>query len=105
MVRHGAGAPRIGNTAHVSFPGLEGEHLVLALDMRGIAVSAGPACKAGTSHPSHVLLAMGVSREIAQGAVRLSLGRATTDAEIDRVVEILPGAVAGLRGSSAVRPG
>ncbi|HMI30798.1 MAG TPA: cysteine desulfurase family protein, partial [Candidatus Limnocylindrales bacterium] len=68
VIRHGDGAPRVPNTAHLSFVGAEGEHLILSLDMKGIAVSSGAACKAGSSHPSHVLLAMGVPREIAQSA-------------------------------------
>jgi len=100
IVRHGAGAPRAGNTAHLSFPGAEGEHMILSLDMQGIAVSSGAACKAGSSHPSHVLLAMGVPRQIAQTAVRFSLGRDTTDAEIDRVLEVVPAVVAKLRAAS-----
>ncbi|HEY7729179.1 MAG TPA: aminotransferase class V-fold PLP-dependent enzyme, partial [Candidatus Eisenbacteria bacterium] len=100
VVRHGEGAARAANTAHLSFPGAEGEHLILALDMQGIAVSSGAACKAGSSHPSHVLLAMGVPREIAQSAVRFSLGRDTTDADIDRVLAVVPGVVAKLRAAS-----
>ncbi len=100
VVRHGEGAPRVPNTSHVSLVGAEGEHLILTLDMKGIAVSSGAACKAGSSHPSHVLLAMGVEREIAQSAVRFSLGRCTTEAEIDRVLEVLPGIVAKLRATS-----
>jgi cysteine desulfurase len=103
VVRHGAGAPRVCNTAHVSFVGAEGEHLILTLDMKGVAVSSGAACKAGSSHPSHVLLAMGVPAGVAQAAVRFSLGRSTTEAEIDRVLEVLPAAVEKLRhGSSTV---
>jgi cysteine desulfurase len=100
IVRHGAGAPRVCNTAHVSFVGAEGEHLILSLDMKGIAVSSGAACKSGSSHPSHVLLAMGVSASVAQAAVRFSLGRCTTEAEIDRVLEIIPGVVEKLRQGS-----
>jgi cysteine desulfurase len=100
VVRHGEGAPRVPNTAHLSFVGVEGEHLILSLDMKGIAVSSGAACKAGSSHPSHVLLAMGVSREIAQSAVRFSLGRCSGEQEIDRVLEILPAVVSKLRASS-----
>lgn len=100
IVRHGAAAPRVGNTAHVSFVGAEGEHLILSLDMKGIAVSSGAACKAGSSHPSHVLLAMGVPATVAQSAVRFSLGRCTTEAEIDRVLEIVPGVVEKLRQGS-----
>ena len=103
VVRHGAEAPRVCNTAHVSFVGAEGEHLILTLDMKGVAVSSGAACKAGSSHPSHVLLAMGVPAGVAQSAVRFSLGRSTTDAEIDRVLEVLPAAVEKLRqGTSTI---
>jgi cysteine desulfurase len=100
VVRHGASAPRVCNTAHISFVGAEGEHLILTLDMKGIAVSSGAACKAGSAHPSHVLLAMGVPANVAQTAVRFSLGRSTTEADIDRVLEILPGAVEKLRRGS-----
>ena len=78
----------------------EGEHLILSLDMKGIAVSSGAACKSGSSHPSHVLLAMGVPANVAQAAVRFSLGRCTTDAEIDRVLDIVPGVVEKLRQGS-----
>ncbi|HZI88861.1 MAG TPA: cysteine desulfurase family protein, partial [Candidatus Polarisedimenticolia bacterium] len=100
VVRHGEGAPRVPNTSHLSFVGAEGEHLILSLDMKGIAVSSGAACKSGSSHPSHVLLAMGVSRDVAQAAIRFSLGRCTTDEEIDRVLEILPAVVSKLRAES-----
>ena len=100
IVRHGAAAQRVCNTAHVSFVGAEGEHLILSLDMKGIAVSSGAACKSGSSHPSHVLLAMGVPANVAQSAVRFSLGRCTTDAEIDRVLDIVPGVVEKLRQGS-----
>jgi len=100
IIRHGALAPRVCNTAHVSFVGAEGEHLILSLDMKGIAVSSGAACKSGSSHPSHVLLAMGVPANVAQSAVRFSLGRCTTEAEIDRVLDIVPGVVEKLRQGS-----
>src|SRR6185503_10674878 len=100
VIRHGEGAPRVPNTAHLSFVGAEGEHLILSLDMKGIAVSSGAACKAGSSHPSHVLLAMGVPREVAQSAVRFSLGRCSTEQEVDRVLEILPAVVSKLRATS-----
>src|SRR6266850_2225869 len=100
VVRHGEGAPRVPNTSHLSFVGAEGEHLILSLDMKGIAVSSGAACKAGSSHPSHVLLAMGVPREIAQAAVRFSLGRCSTEEEIDRGLEIVPAVVQKLRAAS-----
>jgi len=100
VVRHGGDAVRVPNTSHLSFVGAEGEHLILSLDMKGIAVSSGAACKAGSAHPSHVLLAMGVSRQVAQSAVRFSLGRCSTEQEIDRVLEILPAVVSKLRAAS-----
>jgi cysteine desulfurase len=100
VVVHGAGAPRVCNTCHISFTGAEGEHLILTLDTKGIACSAGSACKSGSAHPSHVLLSMGVPAAVAQTAVRLSLGRCTTEAEVDRVLEILPPVVQKLRSAS-----
>jgi len=100
VVRHGGDAARVPNTSHLSFIGAEGEHLILSLDMKGIAVSSGAACKAGSSHPSHVLLAMGVPREVAQSAVRFSLGRCSSEQEINRVLEILPAVVSKLRAAS-----
>ncbi|HET9952238.1 MAG TPA: cysteine desulfurase family protein [Candidatus Eisenbacteria bacterium] len=100
VVRHGDGAPRVCNTSHLSFVGAEGELLILSLDVKGLAVSAGSACKAGSSHPSGVLIAMGVPHAVAQSAVRFSVGRLTTDVEIDRVLEIVPPVVAKLRAAS-----
>ena len=100
VVRHGTGAPRVCNTSHLSFVGAEGEHLILSLDMKGFAVSAGSACKAGSSHPSHVLLGMGVPANVAQAAVRFSLGRTTTPADIDRLLEVVPEVVKKLRAGS-----
>lgn len=99
-VVHGAGAPRVCNTSHLSFVGAEGEHLILTLDTKGIACSSGSACKSGSAHPSHVLLSMGVSAAVAQTAVRLSVGRATTEAEIDLVLDLLPAVVQKLRAAS-----
>jgi cysteine desulfurase len=100
VVRHGDRAPRVPNTSHLSFVGAEGEHLILSLDMKGIAVSSGAACKSGSSHPSHVLLAMGVPRDVAQSAIRFSLGRCTSSEDIDFVIETLPAVVSKLRAES-----
>jgi cysteine desulfurase len=100
VIVHGAAAPRVCNTSHLSFVGAEGEHLILTLDMKGIACSSGSACKAGSSHPSHVLLSMGVPAAVAQTAVRLSLGRSTTEADVDRVLELIPPVVQKLRSAS-----
>lgn len=81
--QNGASAPRLGNTLNVSFPGLDSETLLMALDMEGVCVSSGSACMVGSVVPSHVLLAMGVARDAARSAVRFSLGKQTTAAEID----------------------
>jgi cysteine desulfurase len=100
VVVHGAAAPRACNTSHLSFVGAEGEHLLLTLDQKGIACSSGSACKSGSSHPSGVLLSMGVLALVAQAAVRWSVGRATTEAEIDYVLETVPAVVQKLRAAS-----
>ena len=99
---HGAGAERLPNTSLVGFAGIEGEALQLRLAEQGICVSTGSACSTGMREPSHVLRAMQVSQAYAQGTVRFSLGRATTDEQVDRVLDLLPGLVAGLRSSGLV---
>ena len=105
-VIHGEAAPRLPNTVNVSFPGARSDHLLMALDARGIAVSAGAACASGAVEPSPVLSAMGVPREVAVCAVRLSMGRTTTAAEVDAVIGALREAVPAARTrSSAGRPG
>lgn len=85
----GDGAPRLSNTVQFSLPGWEGEALSMQLDRKGIAVSSGSACASGTGEPSHVLIAMGWDRDIAYGAIRVSLGSANTAAEIDRFLDVL----------------
>jgi len=94
---HGAGAPRLPNTSAIAFPGADGEAVVIGLDLEGIAVSTGAACASGTIEPSHVLLAMGVPEVEARATVRFSLGASNTEAEIDRVLEVLPELVASAR--------
>lgn len=79
------------NTLNLSFEGIEGESLVMNLDMEGIAVSTGSACSEGNVEPSHVLLAMGQSNTEAISSLRLSIGRFTTNEDIERFLEILPG--------------
>jgi cysteine desulfurase len=102
VVRHGPAAePRLPNTLNVGFAGCSGESLLVLLDLAGIAVSLGSACAAGSAEPSHVLLAMGLDREAARSAIRLSLGPATTAADIDRVLDVLPRLVAQVRGERA----
>jgi cysteine desulfurase len=87
---HGRAAPRAPHVTNISIPGTESESMLIALDLRGSACSAGSACQSGSINPSHVLEAIGVSTDVARSALRLSLGALTTDASVDRVVEILP---------------
>lgn len=92
---------RLPNTAHFSFDGVDGHHLVVALDLEGICVSSGPACSSGASTPSHVLTAMGVAAGLATGSIRVSVGWGSTDADADRLLAILPKAVEKLRAVGA----
>jgi len=96
---NGAGAPRLCNTLSIGFDGVDGEAVVIALDLAGIAVSSGAACASGTLEPSDVLLAMGQDAARASAAVRFSLGPGTTETEIDLVLDVLPGIVAANRAS------
>ena len=105
-VLHGAGAPRLPNTVNVSFPGARSDHLLMALDARGFAVSAGAACASGAVEPSPVLSAMSVPRPIAIGAVRISMGRTTTEADVDQLLRALAEAVpAAIRVSAPAGAG
>ncbi len=79
----GAGASRLPNTASIALRGVSADRLVIALDLDGIAISAGSACASGKVGASHVLAAMGLAPELSSGAIRISLGHATTDADID----------------------
>jgi cysteine desulfurase len=94
--RNGDG-PRLPNTANVSFAGTEAEGLLIALDLEGIAVSTGAACAAGAVEPSHVLRAMGFGPERVQSSLRFSLGRSTTEADVDRAAEALASVLARAR--------
>ncbi len=106
VVVHSRGAPRIPGTSNVAFRYVEGESVVLGLDMEGIEVSTGSACTTDSAEPSHVLSAMGVAPNEAQGSVRFGLGRHTSEDDVDRVVGILPGIVERLRAMSPLyRPG
>lgn len=91
---------RLPNNANFSFAGVDGESVLLSLDRQGIAASSGSACTAGSLDPSHVLIALGLSPELGSGALRLTLGHHTTDAQIDRVLEVLPGVIGRLRAMS-----
>jgi len=91
---------RLPNNLNLSFEYVEGESMLLNLDMKGIAASSGSACTSGTLDPSHVLLAMGMKHEVAHGSLRMTLGRETTEEDIDYVLEVLPGIVQRLREMS-----
>lgn len=81
---------RLANTLNVSFPGLDGETLLMNLDLEGVCASSGSACMVGSIMPSHVLLAMGATPDVARSTVRFSLGKRTTSAEIDETIKVLP---------------
>lgn len=99
IVIHGIGAPRATHIASISIPGTDSESMLMALDMRGIGCSAGSACQSGSVSASHVLHAMGVAPEIANAALRLSLGSLTDAASIERVVNVVGTLAAKARGA------
>jgi cysteine desulfurase len=90
-------APRTPNTTNITFPGIEGEALVIALDLKGLACSTGAACSSGAVEPSHVLTAIGLPPEAARATLRFSLGRHTTREDIDFALAVVPAAVEQLR--------
>ncbi len=94
---NGAGAPRAANTTNLYFDHVEAEALVIALDLKGLAVSGGSACQSGATEPSHVLVAMGLSPARARASIRFSLSRLTTAEEIEYALTLIPAAVARLR--------
>ena len=98
----GAGQPRVPNTTNLYFAHLEGEALVIALDLKGLAVSGGSACSSGSTEPSHVLKAMGLPLARSRASLRFSLTRQNTDADIDTALELVPVAVARLRELSPI---
>jgi cysteine desulfurase len=95
----GARAVKVPGTAHLCFADVESEALLVLLDEAGVCASAGSACASGAIEPSPVLLAMGVDARLALGSLRLTLGPTTTDADIDRALDVVPAAVARLRGA------
>ena len=96
---------RLPNTSNISFEFVEGESLLLSLDMKGIAASSGSACTSGSLEPSHVLLAMGLTHEMSHGSVRFSLGKMNTAEEIDYLIEIMPPIVERMRSMSPLYAG
>lgn len=101
---NGDRAHRVPNTTNISFPGAGGEALLISLDLRGIACSTGAACSSGSTEPSHVLLAAGLSRDDARSSLRFSLGRATTSDEIDYAISVIPSVVERIRALSPREP-
>ena len=102
---NGAGAPRVANTTNIRFEQVEGEALVIALDLKGVAVSGGSACHSGATEPSHVLMAMGLDKTRARASLRLSLLKTATEADVDYVLKVVPEAVEHLRAISPVATG
>lgn len=96
---------RLPNTANISFEFVEGESLLLNLDMKGIAASSGSACTSGSLEPSHVLVSMGLTHELSHGSVRFSLGKSNTVEEIDYLLEIMPPIVERMRSMSPLYAG
>ena len=102
---NGAGAPCTANTTNIRFEQVEGEALVIALDLKGVAVSGGSACHSGSTEPSHVLMAMGLDKSAARASLRFSLLRTATDADVDHGLRVVPAAVEHLRALSPVVAG
>jgi cysteine desulfurase len=95
-------APRVPNTANIVFDCLEGEAMVIALDLKGLSVSTGAACSSGAIEPSHVLTAMGLPPDRARASIRFSLGKQNTAGDIDFALELIPEVVTRLRDLSPV---
>lgn len=94
---NGLGATRVSNTTNIRFEQVEGEALVIALDLKGVAVSGGSACHSGSTEPSHVLMAMGLNKNAARASLRFSLLRTATEEDVDQVLRVVPQAVEHLR--------
>jgi cysteine desulfurase len=94
---NGAGAPRVANTTNIHFEQVEGEALVIALDLKGVAVSGGSACHSGSTEPSHVLMAMGLNKNAARASLRFSLLKTATDEDVDQMLRVVSEAVEHLR--------
>jgi cysteine desulfurase len=101
---NGAGAPRVTNTSNIRFDEIDSEPLLIALDLKGFAISSGSACSSGATEPSHVLQAIGLSREQARSSIRISLGRTNDAAQVDALVEALAECVAHLRRLAPSNP-
>jgi cysteine desulfurase len=94
---NGAGTPRVPNTTNIYFDYIEGEALVITLDLKGLSVSTGAACSSGAIEPSHVLTAMGLRPDRARASLRFSLGKQTTTGDVDLAIQLVPASVERLR--------
>ena len=99
---NGTGAPRTANTTNIRFDQVEGEALVIALDLKGVAVSGGSACHSGSTEPSHVLMAMGLNKNAARASLRFSLLKTASEADVDHALRVVPQAVEHLRALAPV---
>jgi cysteine desulfurase len=97
---NGADAPRVANTTNIRFEQVEGEAMVIALDLKGVAVSGGSACHSGSTEPSHVLMAMGLDKNAARASLRFSLLKTATDEDVEHILRVVPEAVERLRALS-----
>ena len=97
---NGSRTDRLCGNVNISVEGVEGESLLLSLDLKGICASSGSACTSGSLDPSHVLLALGLPHEVAHGSLRLSISDETTDEDIDYILEVVPEVVEKLRSMS-----
>ena len=104
VVLNGHPSARLPGNVNVSFNYIEGEALLLGLDLEGIAASSGSACTSGSLEPSHVLRAMGLEEQLARGSLRLTLGRGNSDADVDYLLAVMGPLVERLRRMSALYP-
>ncbi|MCJ7670499.1 MAG: aminotransferase class V-fold PLP-dependent enzyme, partial [Acidimicrobiia bacterium] len=101
LFENGDPAHKVAGSCHVGIPGIEAEMLLVALDQAGLCAAAGSSCSSGATEPSHVLAAMGLPRADAISSIRLSLGFASTDADVDAALEMVPAAIGNLRRAGA----
>jgi cysteine desulfurase len=99
---NGEHAPRVPNTSNIYFDYIDGEALIIALDLKGLAVSTGAACSSGAIEPSHVLTAMGLRPDCARASIRFSLGKQNTPEDMDFALDLIPSVVARLRDLSPI---
>jgi cysteine desulfurase len=104
-VIHGRGASRAPHVLNISVPGTDSESMLMALDLQGVACSAGSACQSGSIDPSHVLTACGVRHDLAISSIRMSLGSMSTEAHVTRVSELFPALIAKARRLSGLAMG